>query len=577
MALGKNLATGRADAAQTPIMKRIRKPKFVDNGIRHGEYVKQQGGFTVSSPTKEDFVPTHDRRYSLIEEEDTVRLVHKVTDGHRYQGSVFFDDARVQADEFDDALSIIYPPPLLIGANDPSQSLVLSEIIDPSVAAIDGRTNILGSTFRLDNMKGRELKEIGFTDKDVRIGQKVNVGLRTTDLVSRVAKASTNSLNGLTINNPSATFVARDLYGIDAVTAMRFLSKHDGYNVSNDQFGNLHYSHQMKHNREHYVTQAMVTEGSVKNSSESVPNRVVVRGKPRANNDKNVIQIDDFGPQGSGVNEVPGGIYSPTAVTKASAKAIGRRFLSMAKRATGGEKLMGVVNSTNVQPGDVISYDEITGEQRKIDLSTKHDLINGKSEIEINAVSGSLEDILQRFQEVDISSSEADNEDRNRQYSREEFFTSLGFKIKVSWRVQERAIINKTKGMAIGIPNKSTITGGRHLKVTGILINQASAPTGYAIGTTTFATDGVNADSVYTSGIISAGKADAFVYKANGNLLGKVQSATANQIVLTKKSPYAVEDNEELFLISVDTLPESYNTHLTIGLNKGTMSSRRRG
>ena len=571
LALGKNLATGRSDAAKDSIMKKVRKPKFVDNGVHHGEYTKQNAGFTVNAPTASDFVPTHDRRYSLIEEEDTVRLLHKVTDGHRYQGSVFFDESRMQDNDIDDANTRRVPPPLLIGADNSNQSLVLSDIILPVIAT---SADSSGTTFRLDNMKGRELREIGFTDKDVRIGQKVNVGLRTTDLVSRVARASTSAINGVVIDSPSNTFVAKDLHGIDAVTAMRFLSKHDGYNPSLDQFGNLHYSHQNKYNREHYVTQSMVTEGSMDNASKSTPNRVVVRGKSRANNDQNVVQIDDFGPQGEGVNEIPGGIYAPTAITKASAKSIGQRVLSMSKKATGAKKLMGVLRSTTVQPGDAITYDEITGSQRQIALATKHDLINGKSEIEINAVSGSLEDILQRFQEVDISSSESENEDRNRQYSKEEFFTSFGFNIKVSWRVQERQIKNRKKGMAIGVPNKATITGGRHLKSTGILINNGG---GYAIGTTTFATDGVNANSIFTSGIISAGKADAFVYKANGNLLGKVQSATTTQIVLTKKSPYAVENNEELFLISIDTLPESYNSHLTIGLNKGTMSSRRRG
>lgn len=571
MALGKNLSTGRFNATQSAIMKRVRKPKFVDNGVRHGEYTKQQSGFLVKSPTSSDFVPTHDRTYSIIEEEDTIRLLHKVTDGHRYQGSVFFDEARIQDNKGDVTQTRLFPPPLLIGAEDSNQTLVLSDIVLPLVASVDDKS---GSTFRLDNMKGRELSEIGFTDKSVRMGQKINVGLRTTDLASRVARASTSAINGLIIDNPSATFVAKDLYGIDAVTAMRFLSKHDGYNVSLDQFGNLHYSHQNRYNREHYITQPMVSEGSIDNTSKSTPNRVVVRGKPRANNDQNVVQIDDFGPQGDGVNEVPGGIYSPTAVTRASARAIGRRMLTMAKKATGGQKLMGVLHSSAVQPGDAITYDKITDSKGQIALATKHDLISGKSEIEISAVSGSLEDILQRFQEVDISSTESENEDRNRQYAREEFFTSFGFNIKVSWRVQEKQIKNRKKGMAIGVPNKSTITGGRHLKSTGILINNGG---GYAIGTTTFATDGVNANSIFTSGIISAGKADAFVYKANGNLIGKVSSAGTAQVVVSKKSPYAVENNEELFLISIDTLPESYNSHLTIGLNKGTMSSRRRG
>tara|TARA_R110002110_G_scaffold31776_5_gene111376 strand:+ start:712 stop:2382 length:1671 start_codon:yes stop_codon:yes gene_type:complete len=556
MALGKNTITGRFNASQTPVMKRIRKPKFVDNGVRHGEYTKQQSGFLVKAPTSSDFMPTHDRRYALIEEEDTIRLSHNASDGHRYTGSIFLDKDRVSTDS--------NLPPLIIGADNPDQALVPASI----------EASAKGTRYRLGNLKGRELKQIGFTDKVVRIAQKANVGLRTTDLVSRIAKSSTSSINGLTIKNPSGTFVAQDFYGVDGVSAIRFLAKHDGYNASTDQFGNIHYSHQKKHGREHRITNTMVSEGSVKSSGKSTLNRVVVRGKVRANNDQNVVQIDDFGPQKDMVNEIPGGVYAPTAITKASAKMIGRRLLSMAKKAEGNEKLKGVLMSSRVQPGDVVSYDTLTSSERKIVLSTRHYLTGRKSDIDINSVEGSIEDILQRFQEVDISSSTGDNEERNRQYSKEEFATAFGFNIKVSWRVETRKVDDPTGGIAIGIPNRNTVHGRRQLKSTGILINNGG---GYAAGTTNFTTDGTNANSVFTSGIISAGKADAFVYRANGNLLGKLSSASTTSVVITKVSPDLVENNEELFQISTDTLPESANGHLKIRMNKGTFSNRRRG
>lgn len=558
MAVGKNLATGRADATQNAVMKRVRKPKFVDNGVRHGEYTKQQSGFLVKTPTSSDFISTHDRRYSLIEEEDTIRLSHNTGDGHRYTGNIFVNDEKVSKD--------VNPtlPPLIIGADNPDQALV--------PASIESSTK--GSRYRLGNLKGSELKQIGFTDKRVRIGQKINVGLRTTDLVGRLAKASTNSLNGLSIKNPSGTFVAQDFYGMDGVSAMRFLAKHDGYNVSTDQFGNLHYSHQQKHGREHIVTQTMVSEGSIETEGKSTLNRVVVRGKVRANNDKNVVQVDDFGPQKDTVNEIPGGIFAPTAVTKASAKAIGRRLLSMAKKAEGNEKLKGTLMSSRVQPGDVISYETITESKRKIVLSTKHHLTQRKTDIDINSVDGSIEDILQRFQEVDIGSSTRDNEERNRQFSREEFATAFGFKVKITWQVQARRVKDPTGGFVIGATNRNTIKGRRLLQTTGILINNGG---GHAIGTTSFNTDGTNANDVFTSGIISAGKADAFVYKANGNLLGKVSSAGTNSLVVATKSPYAVADDEELFLIVTDGLPENANNHLKIKMIKGTFSKRRRG
>ena len=402
----------------------------------------------------------------------------------------------------------------------------------------------------------------------------------------------------------------------------------------------MHYSHQKKHNREHRITNTMVTEGSVKSAGKSTLNRVVVRGKVRANNDQNVVQIDDFGPQKDTVNEIPGGIYAPTANTKTSAKNIGRRLLSMAKRAEGNEKLKGVMMSTKVQPGDVVSFDTITSSERKVALSTKHDLIGKKSELDINSVEGSIEDILQRFQEVDISSSTRDNEERNRQFNREEFATAFGFNIKISWQIETRKIKDTTSGIVIGTPNRSSIHGGRHLKSTGVLINKTGvgaaaltvAGTGYSagsgvavsggsgssctvnitvlsgvilsvvinnagtgfvlgetltittgggdarivvkslghpIGTTVFTTDGIDATDVIAVG--------DWVYRGNGTRLGKVSGRTSTSVTVAKVAPDLITNNEEIFLLSIDALPESANSHLKIRMNKGTHSSRRRG
>ena len=63
----------------------------------------------------------------------------------------------------------------------------------------------------------------------------------------------------------------------------------------------------------------------------------------------------------------------------------------------------------------------------------------------------------------------------------------------------------------------------------------------------------------------------------DGNLLGKVSAAGTTSVDVTKATPDLVEDNEELFQISTDTLPESANNHLKIKLNKGTFLNRRRG
>ena len=112
------------------------------------------------------------------------------------------------------------------------------------------------------------------------------------------------------------------------------------------------------------VTENRITSGIDTNRDESVPNRIVVRGKSRANNHDNVIQIDDFGPQRNSVNEIPGGIHAPTAVTKASAKSIGQRMLKMAKNATGSKKMKDVMAATHIHPGDMVSYHSRTENER---------------------------------------------------------------------------------------------------------------------------------------------------------------------------------------------------------------------
>ena len=149
MALGKNTVTGRADAAQNTVMKRVRKPRFVDNAVRHGEYTRKQAGFTVEKPTATDFVPTAERKYRLIEEEDTIRLLHNPTESVRYEGALFYD--------VDKVTTSTQLPALVIGAVDHTQALVTSQIQDA----------VKGTRYRLENLKGRSLSEIGFTDKTI--------------------------------------------------------------------------------------------------------------------------------------------------------------------------------------------------------------------------------------------------------------------------------------------------------------------------------------------------------------------------------------------------------------------------
>ena len=524
MALGKNIATGRSDAAQDTVMKKVRKPRFVDNAIKHGEYTKSTTGFTVNKPTQSDFIPATERKYALIEEDDTIRLLHNTTDGHRYEGALYFDEDKVTTSST--------LPALVVGAENNNQALVLAKIEDAAK----------GTRYRLENLKGKTLNDIGFTNKTIHFAQKVGVGLRTSDLAVKVPKATQSSLNGVIARSPSGTFLAQDFYGVEALSALRYLSKHDGYGPRVDRYGNIRYFPQNQVEREYLVTENRITGGIHSDRNESVPNRVIVRGKSRANNHDNVVQIDDFGQQQSGVNEVPGGVYAPTAVTKASAKSIGHKMLKMARSATGSRTMKDVMAATHIHPGDMVSYQSRTENERYIVLGAKYDLSERKSDLHVNSVDATLEDVLQRFQEVDISGSLDANSERNRQFRGEDFSTFAGFKVKVSWRMSERVDMNRGIGYTIGLNGRNTIHGGLKLKSTGVLINAVS---GYDVGTTTFVTDGTDADDAFLVD-------NQAIYTKSGNKLGHIHlaSVAAAATVVKSASVHPIKNNEELFVLA---------------------------
>jgi hypothetical protein len=191
------------------------------------------------------------------------------------------------------------------------------------------------------------------------------------------------------------------------------------------------------------------------------------------------------------------------------------------------------------------------------------------SELHVNSVDVTLEDVLQRFQEIDISGNLEANQERNRQFSTEEFSTSFGFKFKVTWQISERVDMNRGVGYTLGMNRRNSIHGDIFFESTGVLINNAG---GYAIGTSSFTVDGVNATSVFTTD-------NQAVYTANGNKLGHINLAGvgATTVVIKSASVHPIADNEEIFILSTQTNPESRNSRLKIGTIHSNYLNTRRG
>jgi hypothetical protein len=326
-------------------------------------------------------------------------------------------------------------------------------VVDQVVAATKG------SRLMVPNLKGRALVDIGMNTETVQIAQPINVGLRTSDLAARLGDSQSSSLNSVNVSRKrgSTTFVAKDFNGLDGVSAMRFLSRHDGHRLVTDRFGNLFYQHQLQSNRSHYLSNVAVTGGKTESETDHLPNRLVVRGKARALNDSNSVTIDDFGAQVNGVIEVPGGINAPTAVSKASARAIGRKFLAAANRAKGATTLHGVVRATTVQPGESIRYQTQTDNDNFNVLTATHHLIQRKTDIRVTSMDTGIADLLQRFQQNDIVALSEVSEEKSRQIETVEFSTSGRYQITSKWSLN--ATIVREVGYIIGHSTRGLIGG----------------------------------------------------------------------------------------------------------------------
>jgi len=441
MAVAKNTNTGRSDAAQPTVMKRIRKPKFVDNAVRHGIYTQTASKRSVAKPKQSDFQPTHQRTYTLTEQDDSIDLVHTPTEHMRYEGAVFHQGEKLS--------SGATKPAMVTSNSNTKENLVVDQV----VAATKG------SRLMVPNLKGRALVDIGMNTETVQIAQPINVGLRTSDLAARLGDSQSSSLNSVNVSRKrgSTTFVAKDFNGLDGVSAMRFLSRHDGHRLVTDRFGNLFYQHQLQSNRSHYLSNVAVTGGKTESETDHLPNRLVVRGKARALNDSNSVTIDDFGAQVNGVIEVPGGINAPTAVSKASARAIGRKFLAAANRAKGATTLHGVVRATTVQPGESIRYQTQTDNDNFNVLTATHHLIQRKTDIRVTSMDTGIADLLQRFQQNDIVALSEVSEEKSRQIETVEFSTSGRYQITSKWSLN--ATIVREVGYIIGHSTRGLIGG----------------------------------------------------------------------------------------------------------------------
>ena len=285
---------GRLDNVQDTIKSSVEMPTFVDNAVLHAEYTRTKDAVsgrmhTLKPPMQSDFQMTHDRRYRFVEEQSAIKVVHADKPGIDREGQVYFDGNK---------LTTGAEVPLLVYAESDYKQRLKSKSIE---------TATQGSRLILQNMQGRTLSDIEFGDEShVRLGQKVGVGFRTTDLIQQLFIDKLHGLNSVSVGHTfagpragtvssykgadlarhSSSFLSQNFRGVRIPTALRYIARHDDYALFHDRFGNFLYTPRVFAHTDRTVGQVQGMGKSESDPITDVANRLIVSGKPQANKRK---------------------------------------------------------------------------------------------------------------------------------------------------------------------------------------------------------------------------------------------------------------------------------------------------
>lgn len=389
---------GKQDAVRTTVASRVSEPNLVDNAIYHAIYENANDvsgrKLTVKKPLNTDFQVTHGRRYSFTEEEDSLLMKHYPADGVSTTPTVFFNDKKMTTG--------VIPPVLLFAGS--------SKIRAHSVT-----TATEGSRFNLRNLKGQTLSQLGMDDVDeMRAGQVVNVGLRTTDIVMRLFRDKKHSLNSISLGRPfsssnvagtttykgnanvkhSRTFVSTNMYRRTIPQAARLLGRNDNYAIYHDVFGNFIYAPNNFAQTDNVLNAQLATDIS-RNKVDDVPNRIVLQGVKVAVNDDNSVTLDDTEKQKQAGMVKSETVIDPTATSLQASQRSARQMLRLNRKANMSISMGGVRNSTNLQPGDVVTFaDRELGSSRQAIIEIQHNLTDNSSDIQMVSYDTGLEKVL---------------------------------------------------------------------------------------------------------------------------------------------------------------------------------------
>ena len=394
---------GRDDDIRGTVGSKISAASFVDNTIHHAVYEKSIDTLTgrhlsLSRPKSSDFQVTLGKQYDFSEANASVLLTHTEAQGVNSESPVFYNDSKL--------LTGATAPIMLFGGND--------TILPESVT-----TGAKNTEVTLRNMKGEDLATLGLESSVSSFlgGQTVNVGLRTSDIVMRLFRDKTHSINSISVGRPyagprlgtsttnkgsslfnhSMNFLSRDFRSLNIPNAARFVARHDGYALYMDRFGNFIYANNGFSQTDRTV-ENLLANNVISDPIRDAANRVVVRGKSIALNNDNEAHVDDVEMQKKdGVVKSVEHI-DPTANTRFAARQSANRILKMNRRAQQSITSKDHIQAWDLQPGDVIDYVPYDSKQsiRTAVIEIEHSMSNAQSSLHLLAYELGIEDVVNK-------------------------------------------------------------------------------------------------------------------------------------------------------------------------------------
>jgi len=388
------LAQQRTTTDNNVIMKHTRKPVFVDNALHLGEITKQgpsKSKVTLRKRKAATYGIASTHSYSIDEREDSVVLTHTPTAGHDSTTAIYYMDSKLEGS---DAAS--NTPPLLYSINTQTERLSLGSTSSGNE----------GSTFAVRNLNGFTLSELGFNSTKAYAAQPVDVGLRTTDMAIRLGNEVAGDLTSINTALPitpsnssnerrsfSTKFVAADFYGVNLITALRFLGRHDNHISYFERFGSLLYVPFNFAEAGRFVDSAIRTGTASSNPVDNTSNRIIVQGKPLAVNEQARAEVNDGERQsgrGAEVIQEPQIVEDFTVGSNQQARMVANNILKANNLLKGSKTSNGHPSSWDLRPGKIIEYD---GEKRVL-VEVKHNLVENTASLMFLTLDTGIEGVL---------------------------------------------------------------------------------------------------------------------------------------------------------------------------------------